>query len=176
MYVKILNESGYDEAMLGLSLSYGAPIEAAQTRAKLLAFKQGGHNKFLEAIMLWLEIQAPRYWWVQADTYRLCTKQSESTMHTIMKRELAFSDFQDGIDSRILCVLNEAITNKEFTWVKHHLPEGFLQKRVWCLSYKALQNIIQQRKTHKLAEWHSFIISVLNQADYPEFLMEAPCE
>ena len=79
MKVEILKEAGYDEALLGLSLSYGTTIERAEEVAKKIASKNGGHNKFLESIIMWIDVTAPRYWWSQMDTYRMMTKQSQST-------------------------------------------------------------------------------------------------
>ena len=89
MDVQIMAECGVVEAMVGLSLSYGVgkSYEEMLEVAKKLYNKDGGHNKFLESIVVWLNIDAPRYWWQQFDTYRVgTTKQSGSTMHTIMKR------------------------------------------------------------------------------------------
>ncbi len=106
MLISILREAGYDEAILGLSLSYGTDIDTAKETAKRLAPKDGGHNKFLESIYLWLDITAPRYWWQEADTYRLSTKQSESTMHTILRRDLEQSDFEYVIDDFMLYTIN----------------------------------------------------------------------
>lgn len=68
MQVKILREAGYEEAILGLSLSKGATIERAKEVAVQLAPKDGGHNKLLESIQAWLDVTAPRYWWQEADT------------------------------------------------------------------------------------------------------------
>ena len=88
MKVEVVNESGYTEALLGLSLSHNQPIENMADVALKLASKDGGHNKFLESIYIWLDITAPRFWWQEADTYRLSTKQSESTMHTMTNRPM----------------------------------------------------------------------------------------
>lgn len=52
------------------------------------------HNKFLREIVVWVKITAPILWWKQADTYRMgFEKNSESTMHTIMKFPFKASDF-----------------------------------------------------------------------------------
>ena len=64
MEVKILKECGYEEAIYGLSLSYNVTdLKKMRKVADNLAHKEGGHNKFLESIILWIEIDAPRYWW-----------------------------------------------------------------------------------------------------------------
>ena len=54
--------------------------------------------------------------------------------------------------------------------IKKKLPEGFLQRRMWKMSYKTLRNIILQRHNHVLPHWPKFIEDVLKQVDHPEFL------
>lgn len=105
MDVDVIGEAGYYEAMFGMGLSFGltsgmsfkefsdsTSIEDQEKRKRMSrvleanAPKDGGHNKFLESIQLWLDISAPRYWWSEFDTYRVGTsKQSASTMHTLVK-------------------------------------------------------------------------------------------
>lgn len=173
MKVTVIKEAGYDEALLGLSLSYESrtPAELAERGVdQSLAPLDKGHNKFLESMMVWLDVRAPRYWWQEADTYRLSTKQSASTMHTLMKRQLAQSDFQGGIPSEWLDLLNFLVEERDFVRLKQLLPEGFLQRRIWLVSYKTLRNIFQQRATHKLAEWREFIEQVKSQVSVPWLL------
>ena len=163
MKLRILKEAGYDEAILGLSLSKGASIERARNVAVSLASKDGGHNKFLESVFVWLDIRAPRYWWQEADTYRLGTKQSESTMHTIQKQFLDQNDFEGEIPDEILAHLNSLVIQyrerrsiNDLTKLKNDLPEGFLQRRIWVVDYKCLRNILLQRTTHRLTQWKVF--------------------
>lgn len=172
MKVHIISEHGYEEAILGLSLSYGINDTRAKEVAVTLAPKASGHNKFLESICVWLDIQAPRYWWQEFDTYRVgMTKQSESTMHTILKRKLDFNDFEGGsIDPTILSEINTMIYHKEFTDVKNNLPEGFLQRRIVTTNYKTLRNIYSQRLTHHLPQWQQFISDTYKHLQHKEFL------
>lgn len=174
MKVYVLNESGYLQSALGFSLSYNSTIDKAKELFPKFAFKGGGENKFLESIILWLDVTAPRYWWQEADTYRLSTRQSESTMHTLAKREFTQEDFEYVSESALVLVnkdrlnyLNKIITLKEF---KSSLPEGYLQRRIWCMSYKTLQNIYNQRKNHRLDDWQIFCHDVLEQIEHPEFI------
>jgi hypothetical protein len=169
--VEVIQESGYQEAMLGISLNHGASTEQVKLRvANKLAHMQGGHNKFLESMMVWLDVTAPRYWWMQADTYRMSTKQSESTMHAILKRPLVQSDFCAPIPFLWLEYMNTLIDAKDFTQLTNLLPQGYMQRRIWVLSYKTLQNIIMQRKNHKLPEWKDFCNTVLLHIGNPGFL------
>ena len=173
MKVKVMKESGWIPALTGLALSYDQDWKDMWPVADKLANKDGGHNKFLESVCVWLDIDAPRYWWSQFDTYRIgVTKQSESTMHTVTKRYLTQDDFSIEIPSAYLDKINVYVANKDTATVKAMLPESFLQRRIVCTNYMALQRIIRQRYNHKLHEWRMFCDDVLGQCDYPEFLEE----
>ena len=186
MEVKILREAGIDEALYGLGLSYGlTSVHGMDSvmylpdirmrllrRAKALAKMGDGHNKFLRQLQVWLDIKAPLYWWKQMDQYKVATvTQSESTMHTLMKRPLTQDDFEGGIMQSWLVELNEHIDVKDFDWVNRHLPQSFLQKRILSMSYATARNIIEQRHKHKLVEWEMFINAIISQAGYPEYLV-----
>jgi hypothetical protein len=171
--VTILREAGYEEALLGLSLSYNRPVETMAGVAQRLCHKDGGHNKFLETMVVWLDITAPRYWWQQFDTYRVgMTKQSESTMHTLLRRPLRQDDFEGGIHPGTLSRLNALIAAREFEQVKRELPEAFVQRRIVCTNYKTLRNMVVQRATHRLGEWQVFCEALLGQLTHPAFIVE----
>lgn len=169
MKVEVLSEHGYDEAMLGLSLSYNRPVERMPQTAKRLMAHPGdsGHQKFLEFLTVYLDITAPRYWWQQFDTYRIMSKASESTMHTVMKGELTQDDFVVPIHKQILDRLNYLIEICNFNQLKVELPEGFLQRRVVKTDYKTLNHIYRQRKDHRLVEWAMFFEKI--NLKHPEF-------
>jgi hypothetical protein len=168
---RVLREAGYEEAMLGLSLSWNQAVERMPDVARKLAGLDGGHNKFAESIQMWLDIRAPRYWWQQFDTYRVgVTKQSGSTMHTLMNRLLTDDDFARPLPQEIMDFLNDLISRRMFDDAKNALPEGFMQRRIVSLNYKTLRNIVQQRSGHKLQEWRGFVQAVRGQVGHPEFL------
>lgn len=171
MEVSVLEEQGYNYALLGLSLSYNQDYSKMPKVAQKLASKDGGHNKFLETIVVWLDIRAPRFWWQQFDTFRIgVTKQSESTMHTMMQRKLEPDDFED-ITLTSLEAINNYIRAGDFDLVKSLLPEGFLQRRIVCTNYKALRHIVGQRKNHRLKQWHVFCRELMMQLEHPEYLV-----
>ena len=184
MKVDIIEEAGHEWALYGMALSYKdrkqnpedwwpSQRAKAEKRAVILAGKDGGHNKFLESICVWLDIEAPRAWWSEMDTYRVgTTKQSESTMHTLSKRPPERDDFEEGTDDYQIqgfIVLWEQVKS-DIHRLKMNLPEGFLQRRVICTNYKVLRNIIGQREGHRLKLWQTFIDEVLAQAEHPEYL------
>lgn len=180
MKITVIEATGLSAAIMGLGLSYGLTSNMDMEDfiytndnkllkiADALAHKQRGHNKFLESINISLDITAPRYWWSEFDTYRVgVTKQSESTIHTLGKRDLTADDFEHGLPLGTLNTLNNIIDRyrctenkyeKEtlFLALKTTLPEGYLQRRIVVLNAKTLQNIIAQRINHRLPEWKQF--------------------
>ena len=166
----ILHEAGYNEAMLGLSLSYNQPVSKMPAVARGLIEKGSSHVKFLESMIMWLDVTAPRYWWSQFDTYRHVTKQSESTMHTLTKRKLTQDDFDATIPADILSVINSYIGLGQLIHAKDILPESFLQRRIVSTSYKTLANMYYQRIDHKLPQWQEFLGAVVEGIKYPEFI------
>ena len=51
------------------------------------------HAKFMRMIHVSVDVDMPRYWWAEADCYKFGSKNSCSTMHTIMKKEITIDDF-----------------------------------------------------------------------------------
>ncbi len=188
----VLNDQGYDQAILGISLCHKIEVPQARKVALKLAFMDGGHNKFLEEIQLWTLVRAPRYLWQEMDTYRLSSKQSESTMHTLVNELKRLDAITDGLEYDAACELwiddnfecPEQVTTPIFREMerlavadklqelKSILPEGFLQRRMWHFSYKTFRNMILQRRKHRLPHWPDFLTSVLGQIEHPELLPE----
>jgi hypothetical protein len=186
MSVKKVQEAGYKPALMGLAHNKKQSAEKMSVVAAKLADKDGGHNKFLESIIIWVDVRGPRYFWQEADTFRLSTKQSESTMHTLTG-ELLGIDINDAKAAQRFLDENfepSSCTPETLKWiydaakagdlvaVKKRLPEGFLQTRMWCMNYKTLRNIILQRRSHRLPHWKEFIRQTLEQIEHPELLPE----
>ena len=157
MKVTILREAGHEEAMLGLSLSYNADPDRMPARAAKLAHMDGGHNKFLESMAVWLDITAPRYWWQQFAEYRVGrSNQSESTMHTLMRTSITEDMFTNDVYPEIIWLCERIRRSGDIQKLKANLPEGFLQRRQIATNYKTIRHIVAQRHDHKLPEWHVF--------------------
>lgn len=179
MELRIVHEAGHVLAVTGMQMSYQPEcrlkdIQEAQyvstAKNRLRAGMDGGHNKFLESIIVWVDMRMSMKMWKQFDTYRLCTKQSKSTMHTLLKRPLTQADFDAPVSVGTLATLNEWIRVKAFEEVCDNLPMSFLQTRRVCLSYKTIRNIILQRQSHKLPEWRDVCSFFLKNLHYPELL------
>ena len=171
MEIKILEEAGFEWAMEGLARSFNQNIEKMPAVALNLSSKDMGHNKFLESIVVWIRITAPRFWWSEFDTYRVgITKQSNSTMHTLKKQLLTSENFEYPIDEKYISYLNHLITcNEPIDIIKNALPDGFIQGRTVCTNYKVLRNIILQRRNHKLPQW-KFFCEEMKKLRWPEAL------
>lgn len=170
MNVTILREAGYAEAALGLALSFEREADDMPRVMRRLYNKDGGHNKFLESMIVWMDVTAPRHFWQQFDTYRAgMTKQSGSTMHTIKKRPLTQEDFDKPIAYLTLARLNIMIERGDLMPLKNELPEGYLQRRIVCTNYKTLRAILWQRRTHRNPAWGVFCAAVLEQVEHKEF-------
>lgn len=146
--------------------------------------KAGGeHRKFMRMIVVWVDIDAPLYWWKQFDTYKIgTTANSCSTMHTIHGKPFETEDF--SFENVHPCDVNDIVSslNKirmEFMKTKDKeywnaiiqmLPESYNQKRTVCLNYEVLYNIYHQRRGHKLEEWHTFCQFIESLPYMEEFL------
>ena len=184
MKVTILEESGHDIALRGMAYSYKdrsvdpetwwiGQREKAFRRAPKLAPLGAGHNKFLRQIVLWVDIEAPRCWWSEFDTYKVGTvAQSESTMHTLAKRAPTLDDFEVGTPHFVAAAFIAAWPDikGDVTQLKLALPEGFLQRRVVTMNYAVVQAIVEQRLGHRLKFWHQFIAAMKAQIKIPEFI------
>lgn len=136
------------------------------------------HAKHLRLIQVWAEVWAPRYWWIELDTYRAgVEKLSCSTMHKLTARPIAAEDFERDIDDpdcadtlAVVDALNRYLSNYKahmaiddvdgarYWWRRliRALPQSYIQRRTVMMSYAALRNMYRQRAGHKLAEWHLF--------------------
>lgn len=186
MEVNILEDAGYENALRGMSYSFkdrAEPVEPwwegqfekATKRAEKLSQMGGGHNDFLKQIMVWIDVEAPRFWWSEMDTYHFVWKNSESTMHTLSKRGVTYEDFEYPLPSYALHYLNDLIDQKVPVYIlKNTLPDGFLQRRMITTNYMALRNIINQRHDHRLPQWRKFVEAIYSQVDHPELLPDYP--
>jgi hypothetical protein len=139
--------------------------------AQSLIKKGNDHAKFVRGIKVWLKVTAPRYWWSEHDTYTvgLTKLPSESTMHTLLKDNIGFNNFEEGTDIEVINNFIERLKDVKALLpdypelikvskraLKQILPEGYLQTRIIEYSYQALRNIYFQRRNHDLPEWQQF--------------------
>lgn len=94
------------------------------------------HAKVVRGLIVYAEINAPRYMWQEIDTYRIGAERlsSESTMH----------------------IQGKGLSTEELVEMKNELKEGTMQKRIEYFSYQTLRRIYHQRHKHRLPHWHVF--------------------
>ena len=138
-----------------------------------LAKSGSDHRKFIRQIFVSVDITAPLYWWKEFDTYKVGTvANSCSTMHKIHAKSFEREDFScDRLDEGGLKMLDAIIEyleaerqkfcdNKSDRQSWHNmiqiLPSSYNQMRTVTMNYENLINMYYARRTHKLAEWHTF--------------------
>ena len=139
--------------------SFGNLTRESVSRLGHLVTLGDEHAKIMRQVTVHMEITAPRYWWQQFATYRAGMEMySGSTMHTLLRDGVKFSDFVP--ETECSPALADAIKDRDLVKAKVNLPEGFLQTRLIMISYQTLRRMWAQRKNHKLPEWHSFLESM----------------
>lgn len=141
------------------------------------------HRKFLRMIHVQFDLNMPRYFWSEFDTYHFNVKNSCSTMHKLLSnREITKSMFVYNEDDAILLTQNiakleeirlEYLKTKDVKLIeraKQILPEGFLQKRTVDTNYEELMTMYHQRKNHRLEEWRQFCRTLENLPYFKMFL------
>jgi len=129
-----------------------------------LAKQDGGHNNFLSAYTVNLEVKASLNWWKQATRYNwFHITGSSSTMHSIMKRELEPSDFDGNVNIKVLPFLNADIREGNFSSVIDNLPMSYIQRRFVATNILQLRTMYNQRKNHKLFDWKLFFDELFEQ-------------
>lgn len=94
------------------------------------------HAKVVRGIMVYVEIEAPIWFYRELETYRIGRERlsCESTMHCECK----------------------GLSGEELEKAKDAIPMGHLQKTVDVFSYQTLRRIYIQRRNHRLPMWSKF--------------------
>lgn len=143
------------------------------------------HCKFLRMIQVWADINMPRYWWSEFDTYHFNTKNSTSTMHKLLNREKEITEEMfvikndNDISKHVIEQLEQLRqeyrknpNNELLIRAKRILPEGFLQMRTVNTNYSELRNIYFQRKNHRLKEeWQEVFCKWIETLPYARELI-----
>lgn len=140
---------------------------------RLISTGKSSDRKFLRQIVVYVDIEAPLYWWKEMDTYKVGTvADSCSTMHTIHKTPITMDMFStDYLEPKYKNALEKYLgyvetCRQEYSKTKDKekwnnliqlLPSSFNQRRTVSLNYEVLYSIISDRRGHKLKEWETFI-------------------
>lgn len=153
------------------------------------------HCKFLRQIHVSVDIDMPRYWWSEADTYKFNTKNSCSSMHKLLNNSKPITkdlfviceedeDIADLVIARLenLRQESQAINGKDenakeqrtrlLVRAKRLLLEGFLQLRTFDTTYAEIRNMYFQRKKHPLKEeWQDIFCKWAESLPYSKELI-----
>ena len=175
----------YNEVFIGEN-----DMKLAQTLLKA----GNADSKFMRMIHVSVDVDMPRYWWSESDTYHFNTKNSCSTMHKLLNRNTPItkdmfviceedSDWWDDTIARLEKLRQEykniqATTkdskgmNRLLVRAKRMLPEGFLQMRTLDTNYAELRNMYFQRRHHRLKEeWIDTFCKWVESLPYAEELI-----
>ncbi len=128
-----------------------------------------GHDNYLKGIVVEFDITAPLYWWKQAQRYHFFEYvSSQSTMHCLLKFDIT-NQCVEETNKEVLTIVNrikdeynnisdddkEAKT-KKWRELVASTPCGFCLGATMVTNYQQLKTMYNQRKFHKLKEWHTF--------------------
>ena len=130
--------------------------------------KGGGHDQYLSGITVMFDMTLSNKAWVEAERYRFLTFiSSMSTMHRV-----AFFKISDSCNvytdekaieaaERLQAEYHAIDATKEpqrkkevYLKLLYNLPAGFELMAGMVTNYRCLRNIYEQRRNHKLPDWH----------------------
>ena len=148
------------------------------------------HSKFMRQIQVWADVDMPRYWWSEADTYGFGSKNSCSTMHKLLNNKSPITidmfeycgedldimefvvDRLEFLRKKFLSAENQIEKDRCLLRAKRLLSEGFLQLRTWNTNYAELRNMYFQRKNHRLKEeWQDVFCKWVETLPYAKELI-----
>ena len=139
------------------------------------------HRKFMRQIFVSVDITAPRYWWIEFDTYKICvSRNSCSTMHKLASTPITYDSFAHkdlilvGLPETLESIRKEynATKNKAFfLQLKTNLPESFLQKATVTMNYENILNMCTQRHNHRLEEWSKDFVEWVHSLPYADDML-----
>ena len=136
MKVKVMMEAGFDPAMQAIALNKKKYDRDMYPVSLKLYSADGGHNKFLEMISVWIDYTTSRSIHQQIDTYRVgVTKSSESTHHMLIEDVLQTSINESNIIQWFYT--NGYVVNAE-KYPTRHIPINVLG----LIISKAIKNVL----------------------------------
>lgn len=121
------------------------------------------HCKFMRQIIIWARMTLPRFIWVDMDTYKVATvRNSSSTRYATKLKEFSPEDFECSEDLHPDCISylnklrNEWVegSSEDLIKMKRNLPEDYLQKANYMMSYSTAISLLHQRWNHPLPEFN----------------------
>lgn len=121
-----------------------------------------GHDQFLTGIIVQFDLTFTIKAWVEGERYHfLDFVSSQSTMHKIAQFDIA-EQCIEYVDPGIISIVKAYVetynmdqTPENYLKLLYNVPVGFRLTAGMTTNYRQLKTIYQQRKTHRLPEWHS---------------------
>lgn len=180
---------------VGAQNGFGTIIGPNDLKLAQTLIKSGPeHMKFLRCIHVASDVDMPRYWWSEMDTYHFNTKNSCSTMHRLLNNNNPIT-----LDMFLICeedldwwkttidkleelrqeykeiqrtTKDTKAMNRLLVRAKRMLPEGFQQMRTLDTNYAELRTIYFQRKNHRLKEeWADTFCAWIESLPYAKELI-----
>jgi len=135
---------------------------------KLANAKGGGHDQFLSGITVTFDMTLSNKAWVEAERYRFLTFiSSMSTMHRVAffkvgeccnvhtnKDAIQVAENLQDIYNNIDGATEPAKKKTAYLDLLYNLPSGFELMAGMITNYRCLRNIYEQRRNHRLPDWH----------------------
>jgi len=136
---------------------------------KLANAKGGGHDQFLAGITVTFDMTLSNKAWVEAERYRFLTFiSSMSTMHRVAffkigescnthtsKAAIEAAEALQEVYHSIDGSAEPALKKKAYLDLLYNLPNGFELMAGMITNYRCLRNIYEQRRNHRLPDWHT---------------------
>lgn len=164
-HISGLKNNGLMEEMIGISPELKRGQKLGNSPAS------SGHDCFLKGIIVQCDIEAPSYWWPQAQRYHWFDfVSSQSKMHKI--GEMDFEKFyKQGINSNITVACK--ILQQEYKDGKisiddllKNLPMGLEITAGISTNYLQLKTMYAQRKDHRLKMWREIFCPWVESLPY----------
>lgn len=138
--------------------------EITQTVLNLALSKMGGgHDNFLNGIIVQFDLTFSIKAWVEAERYHfLDFVSSQSTMHRIAKMDIEkqcneyVHPATINVVESLLDIYNQDPTPDNYLKLLYNIPTGLRYTARMTTNYRQLKTIYAQRKHHRLPEWREF--------------------
>lgn len=130
------------------------------------------HSKFLRQIFVCMDITTDSFVWAEIDTYKVfptrnsCSFQHKGTSRPFKLEFFSYEPVDEENTSVWFCVIRELNRLRDlylktndyryFRQIRKLLPSGWLIKATYTMNYANVMNMINQRQSHRLEEWHTF--------------------
>lgn len=169
MKIENVKVYGFDESIIASKYPMAVNIDELEyavtdiTRKLGSCTVGGGHDNFLNGIVVQFDLTCSLKMWPQIQRYHFVDfVSSQSTMHRITKfdpgkqcNKYVHKEII-GILKLLIDVYNKYPTHENYLNILYNIPTGFELTARMTTNYRQLKTIYYQRKNHRLDEWKEF--------------------